>query len=253
MSTIREIIKSADATPGVLAEVKENLKTLSELAEMKAEFFKKDIELDLKTGKTTDDLKIPITKVVQTMVEYRGLTADTQGSVLDRVRDAITGMISDHSTTGIISGITNSLSSVMDALMGTGMGEEMTRQAYTVVTDYPAIVRFDFAFWSRQVSAESIRKHCEVAFSCVAYKSAVDVSKLAFNDFLAVYGPILNAGFGSDKSKVKEMINQAKEVYAMYTAPVNTSEEEALAIVQANVRPRPAIGGPAVKAAIGNF
>lgn len=31
----------------------------------------------------------------------------------------------------------------------------------------------------------------ENTLACVAVKSAVDISKLAFNDFLALYGPIL--------------------------------------------------------------
>lgn len=253
MSRMRDIVNKADASKEVKEEIKENLKTLFELSQLKAEAFKKDIELNLKTGKTTDDLRVPITLIVQTQEEYRAMTADTQGGVMEHVKDAITGMVSDHSTTGIITGITSMLSSVFDALMGIGMGEEITRHTYTVVTDYPAIVRYDFSFWSKQISAEAIRKHCETAFACVGYKSAVDVSKLKFNDFLAVYGPILQAGFKSDRDQVKKMIQQAMEVYKMYTEQDTASIDEAMAIVLANSKMRPAVGGPAVKDQTGIF
>ncbi|WP_416861321.1 hypothetical protein [Helicobacter ganmani] len=36
----------------------------------------------------------------------------------------------------------------------------------------------------------------ENSLACVAVKSAVDISKLAFNDFLSLYGQILKKAFG---------------------------------------------------------
>ena len=94
---------------------------------------------------------------------------------------------------------------------------ETNAECYAVTVDYPAIVRYDFSFWGRVVEAQSIRDHCEAAISCVAVKSAVDVTKLAFNDFLSLMAPVLNRGFGSNQGKILEMIQKAKEVYKMYT------------------------------------
>ena len=126
-------------------------------------------------------------------------------------------MISDHSASGIVTGISKIATTALNTIMGVGEGEEQAVKLYSVVADYPAIVRFDFAFWSRKIAAESMKKYCETALACVAYKSAVDITKLEFNDFLALYGPILNEGFGSDPSKMKEMIAQSKEIYNMFT------------------------------------
>lgn len=217
MSALRNVIKSVDNTDAKAAEIRENLKILMELAESKAQIFEDEIKLDLKTGKTTDDLTVPITKVVKTSIQYRATSSEKTSDILGEVSSSINDMISDHSASGIVAGISKIASTALNTIMGVGEGEEQVVKLYSVVADYPAIVRFDFAFWSRKIAAESMKKYCETALACVAYKSAVDITKLAFNDFLALYGPILNEGFGSDPSKMKEMILQSKEIYNMYT------------------------------------
>ena len=76
--------------------------------------------------------------------------------------------------------------------------------------------RYDFAFWGRNVVSESITTYMENVFACVAYKSAVDVKKLAFNDFLALYGPVLVRAYGNDPTKLAELLKQAKDLYLMF-------------------------------------
>lgn len=228
MSTLRKVIASVDNSDAKAAEIRENLKILMELAESKAQIFEDEIKLDLKTGKTTDDLTVPITKVVKTSIQYRATSSGKASDVLGEVSSSINDMISDHSAGGIVTGISKIATTALNTIMGIGEGEEQVVKLYSVVADYPAIVRFDFAFWSRKIAAESMKKYCETALACVAYKSAVDITKLAFNDFLALYGPILNEGFGSDPSKMKEMIIQSKEIYKMYTDdPVTVSSSNA--------------------------
>ena len=48
-----------------------------------------------------------------------------------------------------------------------------------------------------------IREKVENVLSCVAFKSAVNMDKLAFNDFLTLYGPILRKAFGEDEAEIK--------------------------------------------------
>lgn len=265
MSTLRKVIDSLDNSDEKAAEIRENLKILMELAESKSKIFEDEIKLDLKTGKTTDDLTVPITKVIKTSVQYRATSSNKQSDVLGEVSTAIQDMISDSSATGIVSGIAKIANSALSTIMGVGEGEEQVVKLYSVVTDYPAIVRFDFAFWSRKIAAQSMKQYCETALACVAYKSAVDVKKLEFNDFLALYGPVLNAGFGSDQSQMKEMIRQAKEVYGMYTDSPQMSlnagrhsgnagnMKKDMQLVQNNVSPRGILLSPVQRARKGDF
>lgn len=217
MSVVRELVKKADASTDIADEVKEALKLMMELAESKAQVFQKQIENDLLTGKTMDNLTIPITKVVRWDIQYRATTSDTPNTdPLKVVTQSISDMIQDHSAQGIVSGISNICMGVVDTLMGIGKGEEQVIEKYLVTADYPAIVRLDFRFWCRKISATSIRKKCETVFSYVCSKSAVDISKLSFNDFLSVYSQVLRAGFGDDPSKLKEMVEQSKEIYRTF-------------------------------------
>lgn len=216
MGKLRDIINSVDNSKEVAEDVKENLHILMSLADSKVQQFSDEIVIDLKTGKTTDDLTVPITKVTHKYLESRALTADSTTDVLDEVGKVINSVISDHSASGIVSGIAGLAHKALDTVMGTGEGTEQEVRMYTVSADYPAIVRFDFAFWARKIQAQSIKKHCETALACVMYKSAVDISKLAFNDFLALYAPILNAGYGSDKTKLEEMIDQSEKIYQRF-------------------------------------
>lgn len=216
MGKLRDIIHSADNSQQVADEVRENLHILMSLAESKVQQFSDEIVIDLKNGKTTDDLTVPITKVTHKYMEARAITKDTTTDVLEEISKTINGVISDHSASGIVSGIASLAHNALNQVMGTGEGTEQEVRLYTVSADYPAIVRFDFAFWARSIQAESIKKHCETALACVMYKSAVDISKLAFNDFLTLYAPILNAGYGSDPSQMERMIDQSQKIYTRF-------------------------------------
>ena len=118
----------------------------------------------------------------------------------------------------ILNGISSIASTAITAITGAGEGQESETRMYSVVTEYPAIVRFDFYFWGRNTKAKAIMTQVKSAFACVGYKSAVDMSKLDYNTFLSLYAPILRAAFGSDEEKLKTMIKESKEVYEMFNA-----------------------------------
>lgn len=90
----------------------------------------------------------------------------------------------------------------------------------------------------------------------------MDVSKLSFNDFLTLYGPVLNAGFGGDRSKVEEMLKRARGIYDLYNdGPKKEvesgndlfSEEMMLSRVEQLRVPRGIVYSDVVKATVGNF
>lgn len=226
MGALRNIVKSADSSPDVEEQVKEALAMLVELAQEKAKSAEGEIKLDLKSGKTTDDLSVPITKIIQSKIEYRAITSNSS-DIINSITTSIGEMFSGDD--GILKGISGIANTALTAIVGAGEGQESEVRFYNVVTEYPAIVRLDFYFWGRNTKAESIMKQVKSAFACVGFKSAVDVSKLDYNTFLSLYSPILRAAFGSDQQKLKEMINESKEVYNMF------NEKNNLAPVKADI------------------
>ncbi len=227
MGALRDIVKNADSSAQVEEEVKEALAMLVELAQEKAKSAEGDIKLDLQTGKTNDDLSVPITKIIQSKKEYRALTS-TSSDIIKDIASSIGEIFSGDS--GILNGISSIANTALTAIVGAGEGQESEVRLYSVVTEYPAIVRFDFYFWGRNTKAKSIMTQLKSAFACVGFKSAVDMSKLDYNTFLSLYSPILREAFGNDQQKLKEMINESKEVYNMFNekhgiAPVKTDTE----------------------------
>lgn len=225
MGALRNIVKSADSSTQIGDEVKEALAMLVELAQEKAKSAEKEIKLNLQTGKTTDDLYVPITKIVQSKMDYRAITStssDIIGSITSSIKEMFNG------DEGILKGISGIANTALTAITGTGEGQENEVSFYNVVTEYPAIVRFDFYFWGRNIKAKAIMTQVKSAFACVAFKSAVDMSKLDYNTFLSLYSPILRSAFGNNPQKLKEMINESKEVYNMF------NEKNSLAPVKAD-------------------
>lgn len=224
MGALRNIVKSADSSPQVEEEVKEALAMLVELAQEKAKSAEGEIKFDLQTGKTTDDLSVPITKVIQSKMEYRAITSNSS-DIISSITSSISEMFSGDA--GILKGISGIANTALTAIVGAGEGQENEVRFYNVVTEYPAIVRFDFYFWGRNTKAKSIMTQVKSAFACVGFKSAVDVSKLDYNTFLSLYSPILRSAFGSDQQKLKEMINESKEVYNMFNEKNNLAPVKA--------------------------
>ncbi len=215
MGKIKEIINGLDQSKDTEKEIAEQLKILTSLGESKVEIFRGEIEMSLKDGKTIDDLKVPITKVLGSFEEYRAYTKRAQDDLMNDVMESIQIMFSGNGhdiTKGIGSLITKGLS----VILGAGSGEEMVKKEYYVLVEYPAIIRYDIAMWSRNISVKSLQSRAENVLACVAYKSAVDVTQLDFNTFLGCYSNVLSEAFGSDRANIKQMINEAAEVFGLF-------------------------------------
>lgn len=215
MGKIKEIINGLDQSKETEKEIGEQLKILSSLGSSKVDIFRGEIELSLKDGKTTDDLKVPITKVLGSYEEYRAYTNRTQDELMKNVVDSIRIMFSGEKN-DILNGIGGLITKGLSVILGAGSGEEMQRKEYYVVVEYPAIIRYDIAMWTRNISVKALQERAQNIIACVAYKSAVDVTQLDFNTFLGCYSNVLSEAFGSDRSNIKEMISEAAEVFGLF-------------------------------------
>lgn len=212
MAVARQFIKdNLDASKQIADETIEALTLLSSLADSKAEIFKQKLEQDLLRGKTTDDLTVSITKVLNKYSETRVKTAES--TVATDIVDTFKTMFDGDKK--IADSICSIVEDSINAITGVSEGEESEKMGYYVLVEYPAIVRYDYYFWNRKVKAESIMKTFQDVMSVVVYKSAVDVKKLTFNEFLAVYGPIMQHASDGDKGTILAYINDAKEIYLL--------------------------------------
>ena len=84
-----------------------------------------------------------------------------------------------------------------------------------------SLVRTDFMFWCRKITASSLKEKMDSALTCVAYKSVIDVSKLKFDDFRNVYSKVVDKGIPDNISQeerrkiIIQCIQDAKEIFEM--------------------------------------
>lgn len=235
MAQMKSIVENVDYSQPNADFIKEALKCLIEEVEEKTMLFEELIREDLTTGRTTDNLSIPITRVLATKKEYRAKTANGTSDFINDISVSLNTMFNgDNSITTSIASIVNT---GLQELLGIAKGEEAELRQYCVVVEHPAIIRFDFAFWSRNIKSEALRSSVENVFACLAYKSAVDIRHLEFNEFLALYAPILRKAYGDNETKLLPFIKKAQDIYKLslpMSNVINPAPAELLKIINKN-------------------
>lgn len=219
MGVLNEVIKTFDKSEEQKKEINETLDLLVQLAEARAERYEKQIEDNLSVGRilgkeSTKNLFFPITSVKDRRVQYRCITKDTPTDLVSDISASVTDMVEDHTAKNIITGISNIINSSLKTILGMGAGVENFCSSTSTFIEgsgiSASVSRFDCIIWGRGVKTESIRSTMNSVFTCVAYKSVVDVTKISFDDFRAVYTPFLEEGKFENPI---EAIKFAKDIY----------------------------------------
>lgn len=212
MGVIKEVIKKADQTPGVTAEVKEALNLLYELSKQKADLYEEKIARDLRNAGTTENPTVPITVKIERRQEIRATTSNTPDKdITEGIKTALKDILAG-SKDGIIDGLTSLINTGLKAVLGVGEGEEREEHTYFISTEGLSIVRLDLIYWCRHVTAASITKYAEKSVVCTAVKSSVDVNKIDFNAFLAAYqAQLVRCKF--DESQLEDELKNARKIY----------------------------------------
>lgn len=230
MSSLNSIKEKAKAEQ---QDIQEALDILVKLAESKTETFAAEIIASLKDGKLNDDLTVPITKVLASVQDTRAYVKDSSGDLVKSVTEAFEAMFNGNGK--IATAVGEIITSGIEAILGAGEGIEKTHKCYYIVVEYPALIRYDISCWGRNIRATGcLSTLLTSAISYTAYKSAVDVSKLDFNTFIAAYAGVLNKAFGGDESEIKKMIAEAKEIFDMFKDQALVDTDELVKLVRSH-------------------
>lgn len=220
MGILANTVKQLDNSAQQKTEISESLDLLVALTEAKAKEYQRLIEESLNRGRilgkgdSTDSLYYPISSVKDKRVEYRCITENTPTDLVSQIAGSIKGMIDDHTGKGIVDGVAGIINSAMQPLLGLSEGAEQYCSTTSTFIEGNGvainIVRFDCIIWGRSIRAESIKKSIDKTLACVAYKSVVDVSRISFDEFRAVYAPILEVTKSQD---ILGELRKAREYY----------------------------------------
>lgn len=223
MGQLKEIIALADQTGKMTAEIKEALNLLYELSKQKADFFEEKIAKELRTAGTDENPTVPIAKMLRSHQEIRVVTENTSNEDIKNGINTALKSVLTGSKDGIIDGLTSLIDDGLKVILGAGEGEEMEQHAYYITTDGLAIVRLDFIYWCRHITAKSITKYAKKSIVCTAVKSSVDLTRLDFNSFLFIYQEQLNRCNFSNEELMNEIMN-ARKIYDQLTNNTNITD-----------------------------
>lgn len=220
MGVLAEVVSGFDQSQELEDGTAEALKMLVELTSSKADYFEKEMNERLNRGRilgkgdSADSLYYPISSVKSSKKEYRCITSATPDTAaVDAVGKAVKDMIEVGTGSSIVEGVTKIFNTALEQLLGLSEGSEQYCCATATFIENKALAvvsRLDCIIWSRSLRTTALRERVKQTFACVAYKSVVDITQVSFNDFRAVYAPVLEAGNVTD---VKEAITEAKEIY----------------------------------------
>lgn len=237
MGVIKDIVNQVDKSEEEKAKLGETLNLLVSLAESKAEHCQSIIESDLRVGRVieNDTLYFPITHIAEKRIQYRCITTDTPGDLVPTIANSIMGMYDEHTPKNIINSIAKTVNEFLKVLIGSCEGTEQYAQVYTTGIDGSgmamSLVRTDFMFWCRKITASSLKEKMDSALVCVAYKSVIDVSKLKFDDFRNVYSKVVDNGLPEDltvldrKKVIIQCIQDAKQIFEILGGQLDNCSE----------------------------
>jgi hypothetical protein len=212
MSLIRDAISKCNSSNETEKKIKEQLETLAQLAEEQYKIGTKEIEEGLREGKATGNLTVPIRRPIALINEIHVVTNEGPTDIVNKIYESLKIFL-NPSSEKILTGIANILGTSLNVLMGMGEGMEANKRQYMVAVENQTIIRLDFAMWVRNTRESALKPYCKNLITVTAYKSTVDIKKLDFETFSAIYTPVLKIAFGSNQSEVERMIAEAKNVY----------------------------------------
>lgn len=229
MGFVSEVINGLDKSKENYDELKESLDLLVSLVGAKASGFESEIEDMLKLGKVESEssLYLPITHVQQKMVQYRCSSTNDVTTLLKDVTDTVISFFDEGTAENIIKGVSNMVISALKTLVGIAEGSEDFVKIHAVAIDGNpsalSIVRTDYVIWSRRLSSKALKEVMTSSYSCVAYKSVVDVSKMKFDDFRSVYAKVLSSSGDTSVDEIIKMIEDAKKIFKVLGGEINDS------------------------------
>ena len=214
MGKLSEMIVNVDQSNATEKEIGEQLKELLSMGQTKVQLFRQEIEASLRNGKTPDNRKLPVSKVLGTYEEYRTYTNRTKEELEKNVEDIAAGVLGNVGDE-IIHGISSLLTQELSLILGAARGKEMMRTVCYVLVEYPRILRLDVAMWAKTIGEKPLCNRINNVIACVTYKSEVDVGNLDFNEFLGLYATVLNEGFGEQKQDIRKKILEVRKMFDM--------------------------------------
>lgn len=186
MSTFGKILQDFDGSSELAQAEREALEALAGMADAKRALFTKEIDLLVFNAGTGTNKTVAISKVLRMDGMSRAYSSSSTKDIAETVKTALGGFI-EGGVDKILDGIFSLIARALEVFLGSTEGEELTTAQYFVYgTDF-AIYRVDLMAWSRTVKAVSLKKKIEQSTAYAYTLSNVDMERITWSDFSAIY------------------------------------------------------------------
>lgn len=202
MGILNDAIKAFDSSAENYSAAQEILTELTEAAEAQAVMYQNQILNSLRQGivlgekKETGALRIPISQISGIEKQCRYIGPNTNNAEIPNyIANAITNMIDDADSIGLVNGIAKLIYAVLAPILNVTDGQEKTCATTTAFVEgcglNVRLTRFDCIISAKSVQANTLQNNIKTIVTGVAVKSIIDARKLHFDDFRALYTPLL--------------------------------------------------------------
>ncbi len=186
MSFFKNIVDSIDGSGDLAQAEREALDALNGMAEAKKELFAKQINLLILDAGTGTNKTVPISSILRASGMSRAYTSNSAKDIPAVLEEAIGGFIEGGSD-NIVKGIFSILSKALEIFLGSSEGRSESINDYFVYATDFAIYRVDMMAWGRYVKASSLKTKIEQATAFSYVISNVDIAKITWSDFVAIF------------------------------------------------------------------
>jgi len=230
MAFIKDIINQFDDSSELAQTQRELIQTLGSMAKAKAEIFRAEIQDSIINAGGSGNLTIPVEAIIRTSIQTRAFASeDTQ-----QITQAVTSIIKSFVKGGdesVIEGVSGLIGILLDTFLGKASAETGETHEYYVLTRSLSIVRLDIKAWYQNVSAQSIRQKMERVCCFVGVLSAIDLSRLGFSSFLAIYENQLGET-DMTPDEIKQALKLARDIYDDYVQANPAVKAEDKVVIQ---------------------
>jgi hypothetical protein len=218
MAVFSKIISEFDGSNDLAQAEREALNALASLADSKRELFASEINLLILDAGTGTNKTVPISKVMRSDGLSRAYTSHSAKDISETLKTALGGFI-EGGTNNIINGVFTLLSKTLEIFLGSTEGQESTRKTYFVYATDFSIYRVDVMAWSRSVSAVSLKTKIEQSTAFTYVISNVDVDKITWGDFIAIFALQLDNTPDVTKEQREEARARMRETWTFLKGP----------------------------------
>lgn len=196
----------------------------------------------LQKSHTINGMSFPVSGSESPYRQYRFILPTTEIYLMPHIQYCVEGILNESTDKSVRYDTALTINKALEQLLAIEQGHEQYVQGYVVATEgVMNLIRVDYIVWCRRNSPGILEKEVKYAIGAVAVKSNIDVSKISFSDFCAVYQSILLDGLPKDlsvaeKAKlISEAIETARNIFIAMGGKMENVKTKDISISKENL------------------